>query len=428
MKLVERHIIRKNHPLWSEIDRYAFLSKNLFNLANYHYRQYFFLHHKKLGFNQLYHLVSKTSDYLALPTKVAKQIIRRLDTAWASYFAAFKAWQKQPGKFLGKPKIPKYKDKTKGRNILIYSHESIYKKPLKEGICHLSMSELKFPTLIRSIIEVRIVPQNSCYVIEVVYEKEEKTTNNKKIAGIDLGVNNLMAVTTNQTGIAPLLIKGRPLKAINTFYNKQRSRLQSQLKTRNNHSSSKTLKLLTHKRNCRVENYLHTASERVIDWCQLHQIGTLIIGHNDYQKQSLNLGKKNNQQFVNIPHYRLIEMLTYKAQLKGIKVIITEESYTSQSSALEQDALPKYGESSAVLAVPVEEQLANPEGAKKTLFKGKRVARGLYKTGTNQLLNADVNGAFNIIRKVIPDVVDQGIKGLPFNPVVLDPLRMTGLC
>jgi transposase len=125
-------------------------------------------------------------------------------------------------------------------------------------------------------------------------------------------------------------------------------------------------------------------------------------------KQSLNLGKRNNQQLVNISHYRLIEMLTYKAQLKGIKVIITEESYTSQSSALDRDELPKYGE-------------------EKPLFKGKRLIRGLYRMGTNQLLNADVNGAFNIIRKVIPDVIDQGIKGLPFNPVVLDPLRMTKL-
>ncbi|MDB9432178.1 RNA-guided endonuclease InsQ/TnpB family protein [Microcystis aeruginosa] len=403
MKLVERHIISQNHPFWSEIDHYAFLSKNLFNLANYHYRQYFFENSQKLSFNQLYHLVSKTSDYLALPTKVSKLIIRRLDQAWISYFAAFRDWKKHPEKFLGKPKIIKYKEKIKGRNLLIYSQESIYKKPLKEGICHLSMSDLKITTSRREIIEVRIVPKSSCYVIEIVYERRSETTDKQEIAGVDLGVNNLMAVTTNQTGVAPLLVNGRPLKAINTFYNKQRSHLQSQLKTQNNQHSSKRLILLTHKRNCRVENYLHTASKRVIDWCILHQIGTLIIGHNERIKQSLNLGKRNNQQFVNIPHYRLIEMLTYKAQLKGIKVIITEESYTSQSSALDRDELPKYGE-------------------EKPLFKGKRLTRGLYKMGTNQLLNADVNGSFNIIRKVIPDVIDQGIKGLPFNPVVLDPL------
>ncbi|MGD1702311.1 zinc ribbon domain-containing protein [Dapis sp. BLCC M229] len=145
-----------------------------------------------------------------------------------------------------------------------------------------------------------------------------------------------------------------------------------------------------------------------MDWCVNHEIGQLVIGHNHTWKQEVKLGKKNNQQFVNIPHYRLIEMLTYKAKLKGIKVIITEESYTSQSSCLDGDKLPKYGE-------------------KKPKFSGKRVTRGLYKTGENKLLNADVNGSLNIIKKVIPDVFDQGIKGLPFNPVVVDPLRMTRL-
>ena len=125
------------------------------------------------------------------------------------------------------------------------------------------------------------------------------------------------------------MIKGRPLKAINTFYNKQRSYLQSQLKTNHNRFNSNRLKKLTHKRNCRVENYLHIASKRVIDWCVNYEIGILIIGQNQNWKQEIKLGKKNNQQFVNIPHYRLIEMLTYKAQLRGIKVIITEESYTS---------------------------------------------------------------------------------------------------
>jgi putative transposase len=204
------------------------------------------------------------------------------------------------------------------------------------------------------------------------------------------------------------LIKGRPLKAINTFYNKKRSRLQSALKIKHNQTTSQKLKNLTHKRNCRLENYLHTASKKVIDWCTEHQIGILVIGHNPTWKQEINLGKRNNQQFVNIPHYRLIEMLTYKAKLKGIQVVITEESYTSKASAVDGDALPKYGE-------------------KKPVFQGRRIARGLYKTAKGRLLNADVNGSFNIIRKVIPDVLDQVIKGLPFNPVVLDPLRMTRL-
>jgi IS605 OrfB family transposase len=408
MKLVERHIITKNHSLWSEIDHKAFLSKNLFNLANYHYRQHFFQNHQKINFNQLYHQLSQTQDYKALPTKVSKQIIRRLDSAWTSYFQALKSWQKNPDKFLGQPKIPGYKHKIQGRNILPYSHESISKKALKKGICQLSLSQIQIPTSQKKIIETRIVPKSSCYVIEIVYEKAEETTNNEQIAGIDLGVNNLMAVTTNQTGVRPLLIKGRPLKAINTFYNKKRSRLQSALKIKHNQTTSQRLNHLTHKRNCRLENYLHTASKKVIDWCTEHQIGILVIGHNPTWKQEINLGKRNNQQFVNIPHYRLIEMLTYKAKLKGIQVVITEESYTSKASAVDGDALPKYGE-------------------KKPVFQGRRIARGLYKTAKGRLLNADVNGSFNIIRKVIPDVLDQVIKGLPFNPVVLDPLRMTRL-
>ena len=405
MKLVERHVITKSHYLWSEIYHKAFLSKNLFNLANYNYRQHFFSYQKELNFNQLYHKVSKSDDYQALPTKVSKQIIRRLDSAWSSYFSALREWKKQPNKFLGKPKIPKYKHKTKGRNILPYPDESIYKKTLKQGICHLSMSEIKIPTSQTEIIETRIIPKSSCYIIEIVYEKAEEITENEQIAGVYLGVNNLIAVTTNQTGISPLLIKYRPLKAINNFYNKQRSCLQYQLNSHNK-SNSNRLKKLTHKQNFRVGNYLHTASKRVIDWCVNHEIGILIIGQNQNWKQEIKLGKKNNQQFVNIPHYRLIEMLTYKAQLRGIKVIITEESYTSQSSCLDGDDLPKYGD-------------------KKQQFSGKRVTRGLYKTRENKLLNADVNGSFNIIKKVIPNVLDQGIKGLPFNPVVVYPLRTT---
>ncbi|WP_293156281.1 transposase [Okeania sp. SIO2C9] len=136
MKLVERHVITKSHYLWLEIDHKAFLSKNLFNLANYHYRQHFFSYQKKLNFNQHLYKVSKSDDYQALPTKVSKQIIRRLDSAWSSYFSALREWKKQPNKFLGKPKVPKYKHKIKGRNILPYIDESIYQKALKKGICH----------------------------------------------------------------------------------------------------------------------------------------------------------------------------------------------------------------------------------------------------------------------------------------------------
>jgi IS605 OrfB family transposase len=315
MQLVERHVINRNHKFWHQVDKQAFLSKNLWNLANFHCRQHFFATGKKLGFTELYHRVSKSVDYQALPTKVSKQIIRRLDQAWVGFVQSVKAWFKNPNKFLGKPKIPGYKDKTKGRNIVPYPGEAISRKALKKGICQLSMCSIAVPTNALLVREARIIPQACCYVLEIVYEQEsQRLTTGEAIAGVDLGLNNLMAVTSNQAGVKPLLINGRPLKSINQFYNKRQSKLQSK-------EASRQIRSLTHKRNCRVENYLHTASRRVINWCLVHGIGTLIIGKNEGWKQQIKIGKQNNQQFVNIPHARLIEMLTYKAELVGIKGI-----------------------------------------------------------------------------------------------------------
>jgi IS605 OrfB family transposase len=393
MQLVERHVINRNHKFWHSCDRQAFLSKNLWNFANFHCRQHFFAKGEKLGFTTLYHLVSKRVDYLAMPTKVSKQIIRRLDKAWVGFVQSMKVWFKNQSKFLGKPKIPGYKDKTKGRNIVPYPGEAVSRKAMKKGICQLSMCEIAVPTKAKEVIEARIIPKACCYVLEIVYEQEaENLANCEAIAAIDLGLDNLMAVTSNQAGVKPLLVNGKPLKSINQLFNKRKAKHQAI-------QAFRQIRDLTHKRNCRVENYLHTASRRVIDWCLAHGIGTLIIGKNDGWKQQINIGKRNNQQFVNIPHTQLIEMLSYKAALVGIKVVIIEESYTSKASALDNDPLPKYGE-------PLPK------------FSGRRIFRGLYKTATGKLINADTNGSLNIGRKVIPNFV-KGIEALPFVPVVL---------
>jgi IS605 OrfB family transposase len=369
-------------------------------------RQWFFVNKTIMGFTELYHKVSKTDAYRSLPnTKVAKQVIRRIHKSWIGYREAHRDWEKHPHKYLGEPKLPRYKDKVKGRYALIYPNETVSKPPLRKGIVKLTPSPIEFQSGLTEVVEVRIVPRSSCYVVEIVYKQEElESSLGNEVAGIDMGLENLVTLTTNQSGVAPLLIKGGALKAINTYYNKQKAKLQSELETRYKVKTSRRLNALTHKRNCRVDNYLHTASKRVIDWCLNHKIGTLIIGKNNGWKQSINIGKKNNQQFVNIPHCRLIEMITYKAKLLGIEVIITEESYTSKASFLDKDPLPKYGD-------------------KKPVFSGKRVKRGLYQSSSGKLLNADVNGSYNIIRKVKPDVFDQGLKGLPFSPVTLDPLR-----
>jgi putative transposase len=409
---VERHIIKRQHPSWSEIDHLAFLSKNLYNAGNYHMRQYFFETRKQLDFNSLYHKVSKTSDYYALPTKVSKQIIRKLHLSWSGYFAALREYRQNSDNFLGQPRIAKYKHKANGRNILIYPETADCKRSLKKGLVKLSKGNISVATNLRSIVEVRIIQRSGCYIIEVVYEQKVKLNqnlNSRAVTGIDLGINNLMAVTSNQPGFKPIVINGRPLKAINQLYNRKKAALESELSTKHQTKPDRKLDNLIHKRNCRVDNYLHSASRLVIDYLVKNSIGTLVIGKNDGWKQSINLGKQNNQQFTHIPHARLISMLEYKAQKAGIKVILTEESYTSIASFLDGDDLPTY---------PVVD-------SRKPTFSGKRIKRGLYQSANGSLINSDLNGSYNIIRKVFPNAYAKGIVGLPFVPVKVNPLQMS---
>ncbi|WP_246259774.1 RNA-guided endonuclease InsQ/TnpB family protein [Oxynema aestuarii] len=248
---------------------------------------------------------------------------------------------------------------------------------------------LKNPNLETSVaekvVEVRIVPRCDCYIIEVIYEEVEPTLkSNEWVASVDLGVDVLMAVTSNQPDFVPLLINGRPLKSLNQFYNKRKAFLQSQLK--GNRPTSKRIQRLTRCRNQKVENYLHRASRYLVNLLVNRNITTLVIGKNEGWKQNAKMGKVNNQKFVGIPFNRLIEMLTYKCQLLGIKVAITEESYTSQSNFFNLDPLPVYGET---VKVPK--------------FTGKRIKRGLYRTDTGFLCQADILGSYNILRKAFPN-------------------------
>ena len=301
MRLVDRHIINRTHQYWRECDELAFKSKNLYNLANYYCRQHFFCTGKSLDLTKLYHATKDSDAYRALPTKVSKQIIKCLVATWRGYFQAIKEWSKHPQKFLGKPKIPKYKNKTQGRNVVIYSKESVYKAPLKDGICHLSMSEIKIPVVVDTVIEVRIVPATSCYIIEVVYEKTlQPEIDSTYVAGIDLGIDRLVALSTNKPGIKPLLINGKPLKSVNQLYNKRKAKYQSHLK--GNRKTSRKIEALSYHRNRFVENYLHNTSKLVVEYLTTNNIGTVVIGKNDNWKQGANMGKKNNQNFTQIPH------------------------------------------------------------------------------------------------------------------------------
>jgi putative transposase len=396
MQLVEKHVISRQHKFWSYCDNLALQSKHLYNSANYVQRQYYFETRKYYNSIDIYHQTKTLEAYRYLPTKVSKQIVRKVSEAWSCWLAALKDWSKHPDKYLGKPKIPGYKHKERGRNVVIYPIDAISKPALLKGIVKLSQTNIEFPTHAANVHQVRIVPKLDHYVIEVVYTVDDAVKNNGEyVAGVDLGLNNLMAITSNQSGVRPLLINGRPLKSINQFFNKRVASSQSI-------KASRQIQILNGKRDRRIDNYLHTSTRRVIDWCQINNIGHLIIGNNSLWKQNINIEKKKNQEFTKIPHAKLINKLIYKAQLAGIKVTVTEESYTSKASALDSDELPKYGD----------------KKEHKPAFSGNRIKRGLYKTSNGRIINADTNGSINIVRKVIPEAFE-GIVGLPFIPAVL---------
>jgi putative transposase len=405
MRLVERHIITKNHQLFAECDRVCFAAKNLYNLANYTIRQHFFTTNTVLGYNALDKLMQPSDAYRALPSKVSQQVLMQLCRNWKAHFAAMREYGKHRERFLGKPKLPRYKHKEQGRFLALYTVQAVSKPHLRNGIVRLSMTTIDVPTKHHNIQQVRIGPQLDHYVVEIVYEQApkpsdlEKTADKSKIASIDIGIGTLAAVTSNQRGFRPLLINGRPLKSMNAYYNKQKAALQSRMGGEK--QTSRRIRKLTHKRNCKVDNYLHHASSVIIKELVEHHIGTLVIGKNPHWKQEVNLGKRTNQAFVNIPHARFIDQLRYKAALVGITVVLTEESYTSKCSFLDNEAIIKHEN-----------------------YMGKRKHRGLFVASDGRRINADINGAANILRKVFPNAFADGIQGVVVRPVRITPYKV----
>src|SRR6266700_4884869 len=392
MKLVEQHVIEKGDPRYTRIDKAAFASKNLWNLANYYVRQSFIFEHTYLNNTAVYHLVKSSDAYKALPRKVSNQVLIQLDAAWTAFFEEVEAYREHPERFTGRPKLPKYKHQTQGRNLLVFERGAIWKSHLAHR--EIAVSQLGWLVETRQnpkhIKQVRIVPKADHYVVEVVYQVEAKPAQVDKdlFVALDPGVNVLAALTSNKLGFSPRLVPGGPLKAMNQLYNQQREHEQKQLaKGKEQRFTSRRLDRITTKRNRRVMHYLHTASRRIIDLLVEEGIGTLVIGLNRLWKQEADLGRRNNQGFVQIPHSRFIEMLEYKAKLVGIGVIVREESYTSQASFLDRDEIPTY----------------DPDRKEKPVFSGKREERGLYRAKDGRRIQADVNGSYNTLRKEFPN-------------------------
>ena len=382
---VETHFIKDSNVL----DKLSFVSKNLYNQANYRVRQMFIGtsrqkenglidHATILGYNELEKQLKGIEEYQVLSGQTRQSILRLLDKNWKSFVALCKLWVKDKSKLTGQPSLPGYLDKQ-GRFLLIYPGQNIMFD--KQGNLKIPKTNLNVKTNVTKDIlkEVRIIPLgNKCFNIEIVYQKElvDLNLNKGNAVGIDIGVNNLMSITSNQTDSFSCLVNGRQLKSVNKYYNKQLALQSSILKVVNNKHWSNALNKLTLKRKHKIDDYLHKASHGLIDLCKQFNIGTIIIGHNDNWKQSVNMNKVNNQNFVQIPFNRLIKMIQYKAEEVGIIVQLVEESYTSKCDHLAGEAM-EHQES----------------------YLGRRVHRGLFKSSTGKILNADINGALGMLRK-----------------------------
>lgn len=390
MILTERHIIKQSNSLYNELDNLCFLSKNLYNSALYTVRQFYFTNKKYFNWIKINNqfVSEKQQDYYALPCKVSQQTLKMVDQNMKSFFNAIKAKN-------SKPKLPKYLDKIKGRFVVTYTNQAISKKALQNGYIELSKTNIKLKTNVKNVKQVRIVPRNNFIVVEILYEVRSKLHNNSKetYCGIDFGLNNL--ITCSFQNDSPLIMNGKPLKSINWHYNKEKSRLQSLLD--NGKKTSKKIQNITLKRNNRINDYLHKTTKIFVNYLVSKKINNVVIGYNKEWKQGINIGRVNNQNFVQIPYYKLLNMLTYKCEIEGISVIVTEESYTSKCSFLDDEDICKHEE-----------------------YVGKRIKRGLYKASDGRLINADVNGALNILKKVIGKFEYNSIK-VCSTPLVVTP-------
>ena len=402
MKLVEKHIIKCTDKRYNAIDEAAYKSKNLYNASLYAVRQHFFETKQYLSYASLQHIFQEDNqfDYRNLPSKVAQWTMKLLDQNFKSFFKSVQEFQKNPSKFKGRPRIPKYLDKEKGRYILTYTNQAISKRDFDtKGLLNVSGLELNISTLLtyNQINQVRIVKRTDCYVIEIIYEVADvlPLEDNGRYAAIDLGISNLATVTSNIEGFHPFVIDGRRLKSVNQYYNKELAKLQSVLSIRQQVHSSKQTRKLTSKRNNKVTDYLHKASRLIVNQLQASNITTLVIGLNKQWKQDTNLGSVVNQNFVQIPHSKFIGLLQYKCALVGITVEVINESYTSKCSFLDNEDICKHD-----------------------IYLGKRIHRGLFKASSGKLINTDVNGSYNILLKCKPNAfTSNGVEGVVVHPI-----------
>ena len=399
MILVEQQIINSNHPHFNELRELMSVSKSLYNMALYNVRQYYFesknddtVKYKFLSYVENWKKLKTTEVFQSLDSHCGQEIIKLVDKGFRSFFTLI--CKKKQGDYQERCSIPKYKDKDSYCPLIFPQFPKI-----KNGIIRIPKSKMSFKTKVENVKQFRFINKGNHIVLEVLYEVEEPALleDNNRYASIDLGIDNLCSVSSNCCN--SFIINGKPVKSINQYYNKKKARLQRRVKKCQNKNKSKRVQKLTEKRNRKVKDYFHKTSRFIVNHLVSNQINTLIIGYNKGWKQEVNIGKKNNQKFVQIPFMMLRDMISYKCKLEGIKVIITEESYTSKCSFID-----------------------NEEIKKKEVYDGKRIKRGLYKSKDGKLINADINGSYNIMRKGLKKASLDGkvtypeCRGFVYNP------------
>lgn len=415
-----------------QLDHFSHVANNLYNAALYQLRQQWIKKHQWKSYSWLNWLFKHKYEqresmlYASFPYRQsAQQTLREVDSIWNAWSKALKAYRKHPKKFNGKPRMPRYLIPGKrhvfyvtSQNLKIVDHYLIIQTRNRS-----IDFKLKLASEIEAVKRVVFKPLSKGYFKVIVQYATNKQIaykpDNGRYLGIDPGLDNAFTCVINDNTVQPLIISGRNIKSVNQFYNKQIAKLnryhvqnQQCFVIKGTKQGSKKLyyfsrqqQRLTDWRNAKIRSFCHQASKRIIDYALNNDINTIIIGKNKNQKRSINLGKKNNQNFVGIPHAQMINLIKYKANLQGITVIMTNESYTSQTSFLDHE-------------LPIR-QNGNVQRQKKGLAPAiRRIKRGLFKTNNGTLINADVNGALQIIKKVFPKVsFTDGIAGAVLRPV-----------
>ena len=391
-----KHLSKEEYLTIKEL---CHVAKNLTNEAIYNVRQYYFTEREFLKYEKNYTLLKNSLNYKALNSNMAQQILKEVDGSFKSFFGLMKLAKQ--GKYAFKDcKLPRYLPKDGyttlvigfvrlNGNKLVLPFSNSFKRTHKPV-------EITIPPVLldKKVKEIRIIPKANArfFEIQYIYEAEcvQRNLNKNNALALDLGINNFVtAVSSNGKSF---IVDGRRLKSINQWFNKENTRLQS-IKDKQHLGKKITnrQKTIARNRNNKVNDYLNKAARKVVDYCITNDIGTLVVGYNETFQRGSNIGRQNNQNFVNIPYGLLRSKLEYLCELNDIIFVKQEESYTSKASFWDKDDLPVY----------------NADNPTEYPFSGKRVHRGLYKTANGKVFNADINGALNIMRK--SSVVDMNI-------------------